>query len=269
MDDPSGEELVSVEVAGGVGIVQLRRPVVLNALNPPMLEQLDEAITSLSSHDVRVVVITGEGKAFCTGADLTSLLATQKSDPDHIVQFVADIRRVFGRIARLPMPVIAAVNGPAYAGGLELVLACDIVIAAHDAPICDAHARSGFLPGAGAGSRLPRIVGENVAKYLLFTSQPMSAQSLVPCGLVNETVPGELLDSRVRNLARQIASFDPGTLISLKRLVDEGLATTLRDAEVLEAVAHAAQVRTDEFQQGLIAFARGRPVHERGGCREG
>jgi enoyl-CoA hydratase/carnithine racemase len=155
--------------------------------------------------------------------------------------------------------VIAAVNGIAVAGGLELALACDLVVAADDAVLGDAHANYGLLPGAGGAARLPRVVGPRLAKYLLFTGEILPAQALVASGLVNEVVPAADLNRRVQELAEQIASKSPSVLVAMKRLVDDGLQHSEKDALSMEIDALARQVETSDFLEGLSAFREKRP----------
>jgi enoyl-CoA hydratase/carnithine racemase len=254
-------EVVTRSVSGGVAWLQLRRPEVLNALNAQVIDGLDSQLARLEKDRAcRVVVLTGTGRAFSAGADLKSMLDGDGNvDPTAIVAFVKRASHTVQRLADLPQPVIAAVNGIAVAGGLELALACDLVVAADDAVLGDAHANYGLLPGAGGAARLPRVVGPRLAKYLLFTGEILPAQALVASGLVNEVVPAADLNRRVQELAEQIASKSPSVLVAMKRLVDDGLQHSEKDALSMEIDALARQVETSDFLEGLSAFREKRP----------
>jgi enoyl-CoA hydratase/carnithine racemase len=201
------------------------------------------------------VILTGTGRAFCAGADLKAIQDQEGAvDPDGAAAFVHEVSAVAKRLAQLPMPVIAAINGIALAGGLEFLLACDLVLAAEGAPIGDAHANYGLLPGAGGSVRLPRIVGETVAKYMMFTGRSVPAEDLMVHGLVNETVPAEQLQDRAMLLATELCQRSKLGLATMKRLIDDGLSQPLDTALRLEAHAHDAHSHSRDFAEGLAAF---------------
>ena len=162
--------------------------------------------------------------------------------------------RIARRIESLPMPVIAAVNGLALAGGLELVLCCDLVLAAESARLGDAHANYGLLPGAGSSVRLPRKIGPTRAKHLLFTGELLPASALVEAGLVNRVVPDGELDAAAQKLGEALAEKSPLTLRAMKRLVDDGLEQPSQTALRLEQLALAAHLSSRDVREGLRAF---------------
>src|ERR1700710_2908348 len=170
--------------------LRLQRPAAMNAISTDLLDELNVALDEIESDEsVRVVVLTGTGRAFCAGADLKALgNAAGEVDPSKVVEFVAYAGRTIERLAALAQPVIAGVNGLALAGGLELLLASDIVVASSTARIGDAHANYGLIPGAGGSARLARVVGAHMAKYLAFTGDHFPPSSPVLAGLVSEVV---------------------------------------------------------------------------------
>ena len=175
----------------------------MNAISPGLLDELNVALDEIESDEsVRVVVLTGTGRAFCAGADLKAIAnAAGEVDPSQVVEFVSYAGRTIERLAALAQPVIAGVNGLALAGGLELLLASDIVVASSAARIGDAHANYGLIPGAGGSVRLARVVGAHMAKYLAFTGDHFPPSSPVLAGLVSEIVDPEELETRLTELA--------------------------------------------------------------------
>lgn len=252
-----GEALVDCELAGPVAWLRLNRPEAMNALSTELLGDLDLAFDIVERDPaVRVVVLTGTGRAFCAGADLKEI--GRPPDPDRIVAFVRAAGATIDRIPALDKPVIAAVNGLALAGGLELVLACDVVIAAVSARLGDAHANYGLLPGAGGAVRLARVVGPTVAKYLAFTGLSLPAPDLVPLGLVNEVVPDGRLHARADELANHIAAKSPLGIARMKALVHDGLEQPLDTALRLEHLALATHAHSADLAEGLTAFTEKR-----------
>jgi enoyl-CoA hydratase len=253
------EPLVLVERAPeGYAVVTLNRPAAMNALSAALRRALTEAITALAAEPaMRVLILTGAGRAFCAGLDLKELgaagvataLGTERADP---VQALAGFAG----------PVIAAVNGPAITGGFELALACDLMLAGEAARFADTHARVGILPGWGLSQRLPRIIGPGRAKELSLTGNFLSARQAETWGLVNRVLPaGELLPA-ARALARDMLGALPVMLPAMKRLMDEGYALPLGDALALErerSEAHRTDVTGGAVAGQLEAlFARGR-----------
>lgn len=241
--------------SGAVTWLRLNRPQCMNSLNTEAIDELNHLL-DLSERDssLRVLVITGTGRAFCTGADLHRIIGADGSiDVDMLLAFVQRVGATFDRIAALSKPVIAAVNGFALAGGFELMAACDIVIANDSARIGEAHSNYGLLPGGG-GTRITRIVGPIVAKYLSFTGDFLPARDLVPFGLVNEVVPDDRLHVRVDELAHKIATRSPRGLAHMKRLIDDGLEQPLVTALRLEQQTLAVHAHSADMQEGLTAF---------------
>lgn len=253
---PAGQ-LVTLEIAKPIAWIRLNQPDTMNPLSEQLLDELNSAVDRIENDAaVRVVVLTGSGRAFSAGAELTSIASPDGSiDGESLLNLVRRASATFERLPALNKPVIAAVNGYALAGGMELMMACDMVIAAQSARIGDAHSNYGLLPGSGGAVRLARLVGPMVAKYLAFTGNFVPAADLVPFGLVNEVVPDEELHDRVDQLARQLASKSPRGLAHMKRLIDDGLEQPLATALRLEHQATAVHMYScSDMQEGLAAF---------------
>lgn len=247
---------ILVDVQDRIAWVTLNRPDAMNAVNRALVDSLDDVLQTLGrDSNIRVIVITGKGRAFCAGGDLKGFLEPDGSiNPEELLRFVEYSGSVFSRIAELPKPVIAAINGLALAGGLELALACDLVVAAESARLGDAHANFGLLPGGGGAARLVRVVGPMVAKYLAFTGEALPAASLVHLGLVNEVVPDVEFVARVRTVASRMAEKSAPGLARMKRLINEGMDQDLPTALKAEHMALLAQLGSKDALEGLNAF---------------
>lgn len=259
MDD---ELLLNVD--GPVARLTLNRPRAMNALNLAILAGLEQWLPELAARDdVRVLVLTGVGQAFCAGADLKEVLATAAlvpGEPDMLDRASA----VFGALREFPKPVIAALNGITMAGGLELALCADIVVAAASARIGDAHANFGVYPGAGGAAVLPRVVPLNVAMYLLFTGQTLSADDMKQYGFVNEVHPDAELAVATDRLATTIAGKSPAALRRMKAVARHAADKTRADALLHEQVMLREHQRSWDMQEGLRAFAEKRAPRFRG-----
>jgi enoyl-CoA hydratase len=250
--------------AGATVWLRLQRPAAMNAISTDLLNELNLALDEIESDEsVRVVVLTGTGRAFCAGADLKAIAnAAGEIDPSQVVAFVAYAGQTIERLAALAQPVIAGVNGLALAGGLELLLASDIVVASTAARIGDAHANYGLIPGAGGSVRLSRVVGAHMAKYLAFTGDHFLPSSPVLAGLVSEIVEPEDLETRLSELATTLANKSPLGLRRMKRLINDAPDQSLRDALAAEQHALGEQCRSEDFTEGIAAFAARRtPVY--------
>ena len=235
----------------------LNRPEAMNAINDGVVTGLSEGLDAADRDaSIRCVVLRAQGRAFSAGADLKAL--RQKTDDDDTGKFVDRLLTLFNRLERYPLPVIAAVNGLALAGGLELVLCCDLVIAAQSAKLGDAHANYGLIPGAGGSVRLPRKIGPTRAKYLMYTGEFWPAEALERAGLVNRVVPDDELDDAVAALAARISEKSPLGLAHMKQLVDDGLDQPIDVALRNEVMAVAVHSQSQDWAEGLAAFAEKR-----------
>lgn len=247
---------VLTAVRDGALWITLNRPDAMNALTPDVLAAIHAALDGAEADaTVRAVVLTGNGRAFCAGADLKYVRARADEGVGATDRFLRQVFETMNRLERFPMPVIAAVNGLALAGGLELVLCCDLVVAARSAKLGDAHANYGLLPGGGGSVRLPRRIGPTRAKYLFFTGEFAAAGELLAAGLVNVVVDDEQLVAATAALASRIASKSPAGLRRMKQLVDDGLEQPVETALRLELLASEAHAHSEDMKEGLAAFA--------------
>ncbi|MCE0762091.1 enoyl-CoA hydratase/isomerase family protein [Pseudonocardia kujensis] len=253
-------DLVLLDVRDSIAWVTLNRPQQLNALSQALMQRLLEVIDAVEKHpDVRVVVVTGAGRAFSAGGDLSDF-------QDHldagrygaVANGIAFGSLVLSRLERLPQPVIAAVNGVAVAGGLELILCCDLVIAAEGVKIGDGHLKYGILPGGGGAVRSVRRLPPAVAKQLLFTGGLERAERFEAWGLVNRVVPADHLLSSVQELANQISKLSPLALGHVKRVASAASELSTEQGLALEQEALAEYVRSHDFREGIAAFAQKR-----------
>jgi enoyl-CoA hydratase/carnithine racemase len=248
---------VDLRVEHYVAWITLRRPAKLNALSVEMLAALETHVADVDRrHDVRVVVLAAEGeRAFSVGADVNAWSALEPLDMWR--WWVRDGHRVMQRLASLRQPVIAAIQGLAFGGGLELAMAADLRIASADAAFAMPEVRIGTLPGWGGTQRLPALVGVARAKQMIFTGERIDAATAERWGLVNEVVPADALADRVTQLAQQIATNAPIAVQLAKSAIDH-------DGSAPEAFAGALAASADDGREGMAAFREKRPPQFRG-----
>jgi enoyl-CoA hydratase len=259
------EQAVFIEKRNQVAWIYLNRPNDMNAISREILEGLKEAVQTVEAdEEIRVVVLTGTGKAFCAGADLKELMQDLENKQPGQTNLLDGADSTFGSLAKLSKPLIAALNGITLAGGLELAMSADIVVASEKAKIGDAHANFGVLPGAGGSAKLPRIIGVNRAKYLLFTGDFISANQMKEYGFIHEVVSPEELESTVQAIAEKIAEKSPLVLQKMKQLVHDGLEQPLELALKQELLSLKAHTQSYDMNEGLSAFAEKRKPEFRG-----
>jgi enoyl-CoA hydratase/carnithine racemase len=224
----------------GVGVITLNRPKALNALSQDLMRSLDALLDEIAVDEyLRALIVTGAGAAFSAGGDLVEFAALLKAGPAQLLAALRYNQNVLEKLESLPFPVIAAVNGVAVAGGLELVLCCDIVLAAEGAKLGDGHARYAIIPAGGATARLSRRIPASVAAHLFYSAELFSAQNFLAWGLVNEVMPlGELV-SRAMVFAHTYAGHSRYVLAAMKRLMQRSMGPA----------AKLAQGELDEFAQ--------------------
>jgi enoyl-CoA hydratase len=239
---------------GGVAHVVLDRPEQLNAISPELLRDLDVACAAIEDDPgVRAVALCGAGRAFCAGADLR-FVEELAPDAARWAEFMDLWHRVFDRIERLPPPVIAGVHGLALAGGLELTLVCDLVVADEGARLGDQHANFALVAGGGGSQRLPRLIGARRAKELMLLGGWLDARQAHDWGLVNRVVATGTVETATLALARELAEKSRAASRTVKLLVDRGLGMDLRAGLELEKQQVAAHMRTEDAAAGLRAF---------------
>ncbi len=251
-------------IDGPVATLRLNRPEAMNAINLELLGALDRQIAELADDDaIRVLVLTGSGSAFCAGADLKEVLNSAPVAPGED-DFLDRAAATLGRLRHVRKPVIAALNGTTLAGGLELAMCADIVIAAESARIGDGHATFGVFPGAGGAALLPRLVPANVAKYLLFTGKTLSARDMLQHGFVNEVHADEALEAAALALARALAAKSPAVLRRMKDVACRSADSSVENALHHENVHLRQHLRSYDLQEGLRAFSEKRAPQFKG-----
>ena len=246
---------IKLEKEKGVATIRLNRPDALNALNADMLDELSDAVLGVAGdEEIKALVVRGEGRAFCSGADLT-FFETAFNDPNLLAPYLRRFNSCLFQLEELPIPVIAVVHGYALAGGLELMLACDMALAADDARIGDQHANFGLMPGGGSTQRLPRWIGAQRAMELLTTGRWLSGADAATWGLVLRAVPVDDLDWELEELLAPIRTKSRPGLGWIKSVTHRGRELSLRDGVALESLAFTQYVATSTHpSQGIQAF---------------
>jgi enoyl-CoA hydratase/carnithine racemase len=251
---------------GQVGHLVVNRPVKLNAIDATMLALFRSAIAGIEANDnVRAVVLSAAGTSFCAGADL-AFVRQQLESAAAFESFLGEWHETFVAIERCSKPIIAAVHGVALAGGLELTQVCDVVVAASDAQFGDQHARFGLFPGGGSTQRLPRLIGQRRALWLLLSGERFSAGEALNYGMVNRVVNPESVLTEAVAMAEQLAALSSSASAAIKRAVLEGASMPLDDALVLERAMAVHHMMGADANVGLTAFeTRTQPVFNAAG----
>jgi len=228
-------ETITYQVSGGIGRITFNRPQVMNALTPGMLKELKAAVLRAGKDgEVRIIVLTGAGRAFCAGVDLKAM-GDQKLVNGKVGDFLdVPARELIDAIRSVPKVVINLVNGFCFTGAMEIMLACDIVIASEDARIGDTHAKWGLRPTWGMSARLPRRVGHLKAKELSFTAEAITAKEAERIGLINMAVPGDKLEEALQNMAKKIMANSAQSIAAYKQLYNTNESLTLDKSLELE-----------------------------------
>ncbi|HZQ48928.1 MAG TPA: enoyl-CoA hydratase-related protein [Candidatus Dormibacteraeota bacterium] len=251
------DQQVKVENEAGVAWIRFNRPEKMNAIGSLTRTQLSDAIKTAERADsVRVVVLTGSGRAFSSGADVTEM---SNDGGMHTPEEVGDILRneympMLMRLRTMSKPVIAAMNGPAVGIGASFALACDIRVAVPEAYIMEAFINIGLAPDGGVSWLLPRLAGTGVAYEMFFTGKALQAADAHRLGVINRIVPAERLEEEVRDLATQLAAQPRQALGAAKRAVNHALDSTYEEAMQFESYLQEAQAGSQEFIEGVQAF---------------
>jgi enoyl-CoA hydratase len=255
----TGYQNILLEWRDATAWVTLNRPDKLNPLDWATLRELNRALDEINARpDIVSAVITGAGRAFSAGGDLEGYVGLYKK-PDAFGEFLRDFHRLLTGMEASQKVFIAAINGVCVAGGLELLLACDLVYAADTAKIGDGHVNFGQLPGAGGSQRLPRVVGPLKAKQLIFTGELVSAEECKRIGLVNDVIPAAELENVVLALATGFADKSRVGLRTAKHLVNTAMNTDFANGLEHElSVVHRYATTEFDATEGLVAFAEKR-----------
>ena len=242
------DKTARVGTEGGIATVWLARPEAKNALSSALMRDLTAAIESAADDDtVRVIILTGEGDAFCAGVDLKEF---GQLDGNPSSEERPDCWRAMDRCTK---PIIGAINGPAITGGFELALACDVLVASRSARFADTHGRVGVLPGAGLSQRLSRAVGIYRAKYLSLTGNFLAAEDAAAWGLASHLVDDADLMQTARKIAEDMLGLMPHMLPAMKSLIDDGFDEDFEDAMKLESKRSRKQIASMKPQKGASA----------------
>jgi enoyl-CoA hydratase/carnithine racemase len=260
--------LLQEKKGDGILLLTLNRPEAMNCFSFDLLAALGEAIREANfDAGLRCLIITGAGgdnpkkASFSTGADLKE---RRTMSPDQVRRFIYTIRTVFTSVEQLRVPVIAAINGFAFGGGMELALACDLRIAANNAVMGLTETSLAIIPGAGGTQRLPRIVGIAKAKELIYTARRINAQTALEIGLVNKVVePEKLIDSACA-MAQEIAANGPIAVAQAKFAINHGMDAAMSVALPLESKAYEVIIPTKDRVEALTAFAEKRKPNFKG-----
>lgn len=231
---------VLTRIEGPVGQVTLNRPEAMNAITVALAEELEVSLRELGE-EVAVIVVRGAGGNFCVGGDVPELDRLRADGREAAATLFQAFRRALAAIAAVPVPVIAAVEGHAVAGGFELIQAADIAIVRDDARLADGHARFGQVPGGGSTQRLPRLIGRSRAMGLILTGDRISGRQAADWGLVYRSVPAEEFEATVADVAARLAGGSAAALAASKRLIDAAGRLPLEDgldAELQEVLDH-------------------------------
>ncbi|MFD6717489.1 hypothetical protein AMK25_20610 [Micromonospora sp. TSRI0369] len=249
-------EEVLLERADGVAHLVLNRPDRLNAIDPATLRLLREHIATIEADPgVRAVVVRGNGRVFSAGADMHAL-GDIVGDPAAFAAFMQDWHDTFDAVAACSRPTVAAVHGIAFAGGFELFQVCDVAVVADDARLGDQHARYGLFPGGGSAQRLPRLIGDRRARWLLLSGEEIPAADAVAAGLANEAVPADRVVARASEMAALLATRSPLASAAIKRALAAGAGLDVGAALAAERPIALAHMASADARAGLDAFYR-------------
>ena len=238
---------------GALATLTLNRPEKRNAISYELIGDLLRALHEVKNSSARVLILTGAGKAFCSGLDLDNLKALIGRTPEQNLEDSRTMVSLFRALYEFPKPTIAAVNGAAIAGGTGLALLCDFTLAAPEAKFGYTEVRIGFVP-AIVSTFLLRQVGEKIARDLLLTGRIFDAEEALRIGLINEIIPAEKLMDRARALAAKLMESSPLSLAYTKRLLTEHARAEL-DAQIEAAIRENAGIRsTADFREGITSF---------------
>ena len=245
---------------GNLAVITLNRPEARNALSQDMMTELGGAIRSCKGSDVRAVVLTGSGGAFCSGADVKDFaVQLEEGGPEGLARHLRELAGAFHRevilgIRRLDKPVVAAIDGVAAGGGFSLMLACDLRIASNNARFLMAYAGIGATADGGSTYMLPRLVGQSRAMELYLAGQPLSAQAALEMGLINQMCPAEELDRHALETATRLSQGPTLAYGRVKALFDGSWNAALEEQLDAETDAISNIALTGDFQEGVRAF---------------
>lgn len=253
-------ESLKIEITDAIATLTIDRPKALNALNTQTLRELQLCLNELTANpNLRALIVTGGGdKAFVAGADIAEMAAYTS---EQARSFAALGHRVFAQFEALPFPTIAAVNGFALGGGLELALACDLIYASEKAKLGLPEVGLAVIPGFGGTQRLTRLVGKARAKELIFTGERIDAAKAKEYGVVLDVLPADQLMPHCKSLAQKISKNGPLAVAQAKRAIEYGADADLRTGAEVERQSFAVLFGTEDQKEGMKAFLEKRPAN--------
>jgi len=245
--------ILNVQIISGIALVTINRPEALNALNTRFFSEMDDVIESVTKNrEVKVMVITGTGKAFVAGADIAEMV---NKSPKEGSDFSRIGQNTFRSLEKMDIPVIAAINGFALGGGLELAMGCDFRIASTKSKFGQPEVNLGLIPGYAATQRLSRLVGLGNALYLLMTAEMIGADEALRIGLIQKVVEPEQLTDEVMKIANSIISKGPAAVKKVKKVTRQGLGMDFEKGCELEAAEFGSLFgKGSEGEEGMKAF---------------
>ena len=255
-------KIIHVEKKEGIGYITLNRPEVRNAFNQEMIDEIREALRLIDKdEEIRVLIITGAGKAFQAGADIAELSAMKPMD---LLRWNEGIVRINAALEKLRQPAIAAINGAAMGGGLELAISCCLRVIVESAKIGLPEVTLGIIPGTGGTQRLPRLIGKGRAAELVLTGEPIDAQEAYRIGLVNKVVPDGQAIKAAEELARKIMANAPIAVEMAKDAIEIGKDLPLENAVQYSQKNCVTCFSTEDMKEGMIAFLEKRKANFKG-----
>lgn len=255
-------ETVIYSLDGTVATVTMNRPEALNALSLQMTLDLGTAIRQAIADSARAVLLTGNGRAFCSGGDLREMQSMWKRE-GRIEAFLEDplaaLHDVIKLIRETPIPFIAAVNGVCAGAGTNFALACDLVVAADNATFNEAFVRIGLSPDCGGTYFLPRAIGEKLAAELFMTGETVAAERALQIGMINRVVPVDDLAVTAAMFAEKLSKAPTGSVGRIKRMLNASFSNNLVDQLALEHQCQIESGKSDDFKEGVAAFFEKRP----------
>jgi enoyl-CoA hydratase len=251
------------EKSDGIATITINRPQALNALNEETIREIMARLKDATEDEnVKAIIITGAGdRAFSAGADLNMM---RNVNPVKAVELSRLGQQLCDQIEALGKPVIAAINGYALGGGLELAMACDLRVASENAQLGQPEINVGLIPGWGGTQRLPRYVGKGIAKEMIFTGKRIDAETAERLGLINMVVPADQLKSKVRELALELTAKPPIAIKLSKALINDSIETRPEAGLWQEAEAFGIVASTEDFKEGVSAFLEKRKPQFKG-----
>ena len=254
-------ETVNYEIANAVATVTMNRPDALNALSSGMTRDLGAAFQQAIDDGARAVILTANGRAFCSGGDLREMKTLWEREgriEAFLEEPLGDLHGVIRLIRETPIPFVAAVNGICAGAGVNFALACDMVIAANDASFREAFVRIGLSPDCGGTFFLPRAVGEKIAAELLMTGDAVSAERALAIGMINHVVSSSDLAQEAGKLAANLAVGPTGAIGRIKRMLNASFSNDLTAQLALEHECQIQSGRGGDFKEGVHAFVEKR-----------